>query len=126
MNLPTLLITDDDLAFRETLRDVFEPEGYRTFLAEDGLQACEIVKAEAVDLALLDMHMPPIDGLETIRRFHEIKPKLPCILLSAALDEVIVKAAREILVFSVLAKPCSRQQVVSLVRRALGERGRAK
>ncbi len=119
MNSPTLLITDDDLAFRETLRDVFEPEGYRTFLAEDGLQACEIVKTQPVDLALLDMHMPPIDGLETIRRFHAIKPDLPCILLSAALDEMIIRAAEEILVFSVLAKPCSRQQVTSLVRLAL-------
>ncbi len=119
MNPPTLLITDDDMAFRETLRDLFEPEGFRTVLAEDGLQACEIVQVQSVDLALLDMHMPPIDGLETIRRFRVIKPELPCILLSAALDEMIIQAAKEIFVFSVLAKPCSRKQVMSLVCGAL-------
>ncbi len=122
MFLPTLLITDDDAAFRETLRDLFEPEGFRTFLAEDGLQACEIVKIHAVDIAILDMHMPRLDGLETIKRFHTIKPQLPCILLSAALDEMIVRAAEEIFVFSVLAKPCSRQQVTTLVHRALESR----
>ena len=116
---PTLLITDDDAGFRETLRDVFEPEGFRTVLAEDGLEAFEIVKAETVHLALLDMHMPKIDGVETIRLVHEFKPELPCILLSAALDEMIVKAAREVWAFSILAKPCSRQQITSIVRQAL-------
>ena len=116
---PTLLITDDDVGFRETLRDVFEPEGFRTVLAEDGLEAFKIVKTEPVHLALLDMHMPRIDGVETIRLVHQLRPELPCILLSAALDEMIVKAAKEVLAFSVLAKPCSRQQITSIVRQAL-------
>jgi two-component system chemotaxis response regulator CheY len=117
--LPTLLITDDDAGFRETLRDVFEPEGFRTFLAEDGLEAYEIVRAEPVHLILLDMHMPRLNGVETIRRIHEIKPELPCILLSAALDDLIIKAAEEVLAFSVLRKPCSRRQLTTLARRAL-------
>ncbi len=116
---PTLLITDDDTNFRETLRDVFEPEGFRTVLAEDGLEAFEIVKSEAIHLALLDMHMPQMDGVETIRRVHELKPELPCILLSAALDEMIIKAAREVLAFSVLHKPCSRKQITAIVRQAI-------
>lgn len=116
---PTLLITDDDPGYRETLRNVFEPEGFQTFLAEDGLEAFEIVQTTPVHLVLLDMHMPRLDGVETIRRVHEIKPQLPCILLSAALDEMIIKAAEEVLAFSVLAKPCSRQQITSIVRSAL-------
>ena len=116
---PTLLITDDDVAFRETLRDVLEPEGFRTVLAEDGMEAFEIVRSEPVHLALLDMHMPRIDGVETIRLVHKLKPELPCILLSAALDEMIVRAAKEVFAFSILAKPCSRQQITSIVRQAL-------
>ena len=118
--MPTLLITDDDAGFRETLRDVFEPEGFHTFLAEDGLEAFEIVCTEPVHLVLLDMHMPRLDGVETIRRVHEIKPELPCILLSAALDDRIIKAAEEVFAFSVLGKPCSRRQLTALVHRALG------
>lgn len=116
---PTLLITDDDPDFRETLRDVLEPEGFRTVLAEDGMEAFEIVQANPVHLVLLDMHMPRLDGVETIRRVHEIKPQLPCILLSAALDDRIIKAAREVFAFSILAKPISRQQITSTVRSAL-------
>lgn len=116
---PTLLITDDDVGFRETLRDVFEPEGFQTFLAEDGVEAFEIVQATPIHLVLLDMHMPRMDGVETIRRVHEVQPELPCILLSAALDEMIVEAAKEVFAFTVLAKPCSRQQITSVVRYAL-------
>ncbi|MDR2754484.1 MAG: response regulator [Planctomycetaceae bacterium] len=119
MLFPTLLITDDDVGFRETLRDVLEPEGFRTFLAEDGLEAFEIVKTEPVHVVLLDVHMPRIDGLETLRLVHEIKPKLPCILLSAALDEMIIKAAKELFAFSVLPKPCTRKQITSVVHNAL-------
>ncbi|MDR1140566.1 MAG: response regulator [Planctomycetaceae bacterium] len=119
MFFPTLLITDDDIGFRETLRDILEPEGFRTFLAEDGWEAFEIVKAEPVHVVLLDMHMPRINGLETIRLVHEIKPELPCILLSAALDEMIVNAAEKLFAFSVLSKPCSRKQITSIVRKAL-------
>ena len=117
--MPTLLITDDDAGFRETLRDVFEPEGFCTFLAEDGLEAFEIVCTAPVHLVLLDMHMPRLNGVETIRRVHEIKPELPCILLSAALDERIIQAAKEVFAFSVLGKPCSRRQLTTLVHRAL-------
>ncbi len=119
MFAPTLLITDDDAAFRETLRDVFEPEGFRTVLADDGQEAFEIVKSESIHLALLDMHMPKMDGVTTIRLVHELRPELPCILLSAALDDMIVKAAQEVLAFSILHKPCSKKQITSIVQKAI-------
>ncbi|MGL4593886.1 MAG: response regulator [Thermoguttaceae bacterium] len=116
---PTLLITDDDDAFRESLRDLFEPEGFRTFLAEDGLAAYEIVKSEQIHIALFDMHMPRLNGLEAIKRVHEIHPSLPCILISGALDDLIIQAAMDVYAFSVLPKPCSRQLLTKTVRLAL-------
>ncbi|MDR0869347.1 MAG: response regulator [Planctomycetaceae bacterium] len=119
---PTLLITDDDDAFRETLRDVFEPEGFRTFLAEDGLEAFHIVKTETIHLALLDYQMPRLDGLETIRLFRKVKPELPCILLSAALNEAVIEKARQLFVRNVLSKPFSRKQITAIVREALENR----
>jgi len=119
MLFPTLLITDDDLDFRETLREVFEPEGFQTVLAQDGLEAFEIVQKELVHLVLLDFNMPRLDGIKTIRKVHQIKPYLPCILLSATLDEYIRKQAEDAAAFSVLSKPCSRKQITSIVRQAL-------
>jgi CheY-like chemotaxis protein len=116
---PSLLITDDDRGFRETLRGVFEPEGFRTILAGDGEEAISIVRAQEVHLVLLDMHMPKLTGLETLRLLKQFKAMLPCILLSAQLDELIIEQARLARAFSVLAKPVTRHQLTRTVRQAL-------
>ena len=57
----SILITDDDRDCRETLRDIVEPQGFRTLLASSGEEALDIVHGEPVHLVLLDMHMPTAD-----------------------------------------------------------------
>lgn len=116
---PSLLITDDDSAFRETLQGVFEPQGYRTILAGDGEEALNIVRTQVVHLALLDMHMPKLTGLETLRLVKQFKAMLPCIILSADLDEMIVEQARREHAYSVVRKPVTRIQITGVVRQAL-------
>ena len=59
---PSILITDDDQDFRETLAEVLEPRGFRTLLAGDGPQALEIVRKEQVHVLVLDMHLPKLTG----------------------------------------------------------------
>jgi CheY-like chemotaxis protein len=119
LNSPSLLITDDDQAFRETLQEVLRPQGFRTVLAGDGEEALAIIQAEDVHVALLDMHMPKLTGLETLRRLKQFKSILPCILLSARLDEAIVQQAQKAQAFSVLAKPVTRRLLTATIRRAL-------
>jgi len=116
---PSLLITDDDREFRETLRSAFEPRGFDTILAGDGEEALQIVRSREVHLVLLDMHMPRLSGLETLRAVKQFKSMLPCILLSAQLDEVIIQQARLAQAFSVLSKPISLGQITGVVRQAL-------
>lgn len=116
---PSILITDDDANFRATLQDVLEPQGYRTLLAADGEEALEIVRNEAVHLLLLDMHMPKLTGLETIQLVRQIKIAVPCILLSAAADELLVRQAQQVQVFTVLSKPVSRRVITRTVKLAL-------
>ena len=116
---PSLLITDDNPAFRETLQDVFEPQGYRTLLAGDGEEALAIVREREVHLVLLDMHMPKLTGLETIRILKKFKSVLPCILMSAKLDDLLIEQALLAKAFSVLAKPVTRTQITRTVRLAL-------
>jgi CheY-like chemotaxis protein len=112
---PSILITDDDNGFRETVRGMFEPRGFRTFSAADGEEALRIVGSESVHLLLLDMHMPRLTGLETARRLRQINSRLPFVLMSAALDPSIVEEARSIEAFSVLPKPVSCQALTSTV-----------
>lgn len=116
---PSLLITDDDAAFRETLRGVFEPRGFRTYLAGDGEEAMRIVRNEEVHLVLLDMHMPKLTGLEVLRLLKQFKSILPIILLSAGLDEWLIDQARRAQAFSVLPKPVSGRLITGIVRQAL-------
>jgi CheY-like chemotaxis protein len=116
--LPSILITDDDLDFRETLRFVFEPRGFRTLLAGDGEEALKIVRDEQVHLVLLDVHMPKLSGLETLRRLKQTQWRVPIILLSAALDDSILRQARMAQAFSVLPKPVSRAQITDVVAAA--------
>jgi CheY-like chemotaxis protein len=117
--VPSLLITDDDVGFRETLRTALEPRGFHTLLAGDGEEALDIIRTREVHLLLLDQHMPKLTGLETLRRVKQFKALMPCILLSAQLDEFVVQQARLAHAFSVLSKPVTLRQITSVVQLAL-------
>jgi CheY-like chemotaxis protein len=119
IEVPSLLITDDDRGFRETLREVFEPLGFRTLIAGDGEEALEIVEREVVNLLLVDMHMPKLTGLETVQRVKQRHELLPCILMSAEADRKLVRQARLAKAFTVLSKPVSRQRITRVVGIAL-------
>lgn len=115
---PSILISDDDVGFRETLQNVFEPQGFRTLLAGDGEEALRIVQREEVHLLLLDMHMPKLTGLEVLRMVRRFKAMLPCIILSADADELLVREAKQEQAFSVLSKPVTRMQITVTVSQA--------
>ena len=115
----TILITDDDPSSRETLREIVEPEGYRTYLASSGEEALDIVRDEDVHLALLDMHMPRMTGLETLQLVHQIKGILPCILVTADATEELMRQAFNVRAYSVIPKPVSKNVLLYTVVRAL-------
>ena len=115
----SILITDDDPAQRETLREIFEPVGFRTLLAESGEEALDIVKDQDVHLALMDMHLPRISGLETMTLVRQIKGLLPMILISAEHDDNLLRKALSAHAYCVLAKPVSRNLIIYVVTRAL-------
>ena len=115
----SILITDDDFGFREALQEVFVPRGFRTLLAGDGEEALRIVRTQEVHILLLDMHMPKMTGLETIRLVKRIKAVLPCILMSANADDKLVQQALLAQAFSVLMKPVNRRTITLTVEQAI-------
>ena len=119
LDRPSILITDDDPAARETFREIFEPTGFRTLLAESGEEAIDIVQGQDVHLALMDMHLPKLSGLETITIVHQIKGIIPMILITADSDDNLLRKALSANAFCVLAKPVSRNVVIYVVTRAL-------
>src|SRR4029077_18639588 len=87
----SILITDDDSGCREALRSIVEPEGYRTLLASSGEEAVDIAREEPVHLALLDMQLPAMTGLETLQLMRQINQIIPCILVTADATEQLMR-----------------------------------
>jgi CheY-like chemotaxis protein len=115
----SILIADDDTSCRQALRDIMEPEGYRTLLASSGEEALDIVRQADVHLALLDMHMPTLTGLETLQLVRQIKGMLPAILITGDADENLIRQACQLHFYSVIPKPVSKNVVLYTVLRAL-------
>ena len=115
----SILIADDDGNCREALREIMEPEGFRTLLASSGEEALDIVRSATVHLALLDMHMPTLTGLETLQLVRQINALLPAILVTADYNEHLVRQACLAHAYSVIPKPVSKNVVLYTVVRAL-------
>jgi CheY-like chemotaxis protein len=117
--IPSILITDDDRSFRDAVREMLEPYGYRLNLAGDGEEALRILQNDDVHLLLLDMHMPKLTGIETVERARRLRTGLPWILMSAKVDDMLLEQARRADVFTVLNKPTSRFAITHNVELAL-------
>lgn len=115
----SILITDDDRGCREALRSIMEPEGFHTFLASSGEESLEIVRDERIHLALLDMHMPTLTGLETLALVRQVNESMPCIIVTADADEMLMRQAFRAQAYSVIPKPVSKNVVLHVVVRAL-------
>jgi DNA-binding NtrC family response regulator len=77
-----ILVIDDDRAVRLAVQMVLEREGLEVHVADDGRAGLNVIKAEDFDLLIVDVFMPGMDGLETIRLVHEHRPGLPIIVMS--------------------------------------------
>jgi CheY-like chemotaxis protein len=115
----SVLIADDDRGYRETLRELVEPEGYRAVLASSGEEALDIVREEAIHIALFDVHMPRMSGLEAVEIVHQINAVLPCILVTADPSEDVMRQAFRVRAYSVLPKPVSKNILLYTMVRAL-------
>jgi CheY-like chemotaxis protein len=77
-----ILIVDDDPAVRATIRLLLERAGHSVVVAGDGRKGLAMFEAGDVDLLLLDIFMPGMDGIETMRSVHQRQPQLPIVVIS--------------------------------------------
>ena len=116
MELPPyqLLIADDDDDFRQTLCEIFAPF-FRLIEADSGEQAIELIQQEVVHLALFDMHMKQLTGLDALRRLRALHIVAPCIIITSDDTQALRDDAKEATAFSVLRKPVTRRMLVHTV-----------
>lgn len=119
--IPNLLITDDDQALRQSLGEAMQRRGFHVILAADGQEALELLRGTVVHLALVDVHMPRISGLQLIEQLRHSDLRMPCILMSAALDESIRHEAELMRVFRVIGKPFRLAEIARTVQQGLAE-----
>jgi CheY-like chemotaxis protein len=115
----SILITDDDVDCRESLREIVELQGFHTLLATCGEEAIDIVRGGVVHLALFDMYMPSMTGLEVLQVVRQFNARLPAILVTGDATEAVVRQAYLHQVYSVIPKPISKNVVLYTVLRAL-------
>ena len=117
-----ICIVDDEPAILNTLSSILEDEGYQISVAKSGHEALKLVRGEQPDVVLLDIWMPELDGLETLKRLRQQHPSLLVIMMSGhGSIETAVKATK-LGAYDYLEKPLDLERVTILVRNALHQR----
>ncbi len=102
---PRLLIVDDDAQIRQLLKFYFESKGFETIMAQSGEEALEKLKSENPSMVLLDVTMPGMDGLLTLKKMKEINPQIGIVMATGLQDEAIAKKAADLGAYAYVMKP---------------------
>ncbi len=124
MALATIMIIDDEEELRENLRDLLEFKGYDVVMfatAEDALSQIESIN---IDLCLLDIQLPGMDGIEALQRIKQIRPTLPTVIVSASSVRGILDQAEEYGADRIILKPYSQQEMLQIVEELTGARSK--
>jgi DNA-binding NtrC family response regulator len=115
----TVLITDDNELIRETLEKALVGEGYRVRLAKDGRECLEAARLGDVDLILLDMRLPDINGIDVLRRLRQDQTDSVVLMMTAYGDVESTKRALELGAFDFIRKPVTPKALASIIKMAM-------
>jgi AmiR/NasT family two-component response regulator len=116
--MPKILVVDDDLAVLATISLGLRQAGYQVLQVDSGMPAIRICKHEKPDLAILDMIMPDLSGLQVAEALRN-ETSTPFIFLSAYSDDNLIKAAVEAGALGYLVKPVEISRIVPAIEIAL-------
>jgi two-component system, NtrC family, response regulator AtoC len=120
--MPRILIIDDEPQIRRILSALLSDTGFEVAEAESGEEALAVAKDFRPDIALLDLNMHGIDGLETLRALLNIHSKLDCIMMTAYGTIRSAVEAMKSGAFDYLAKPFDNDELLLIINRALDMR----
>ncbi len=117
----SILVVDDEFSIRDSLHNWFRKDGYSVRAVENAADAIKALELEPVDVAIVDIKMPGMDGMELQRRIHESNPKTAVIMITAfATVETAVQALKQG-AFDYVTKPIDPDELSHLVRRAVDQ-----
>jgi len=119
MMTKTILVVDDEVKIRELLDQHLTNEGYEVLQASNGAEAVEIVRNQPVDLVILDLMMPVMDGYATLRELRNINRRLPVIMLTAKTEEIDMLLGLELGADDYMTKPFSLRELTARIKSVL-------
>ncbi len=111
-----ILVVDDEIEVCNVLRDFLTVKGYDVYTASDGRTAIAKVKEIRPHIVLLDIMMPGMGGLETLKEIRKVDPRVGVIMVTAIFDEELGKRAIELGAYDYITKPVSLDYLETVLR----------
>ncbi|MDI7258744.1 MAG: sigma-54 dependent transcriptional regulator [Thermodesulfobacteriota bacterium] len=116
---PSVLIVEDDDVMRETLTDVLKRAGYEVYSGNSGSGALSMIKKNIIDLILLDMRLPDVDGLEVLKKIKEFDTEILVIIMTAYSDVETAVTAMKSGAYHYINKPFELEELKLLIEKGL-------
>jgi two-component system response regulator AtoC len=116
---PSILIVDDDEVMQQTLSDVLRKRGYEIFSVSSGNGALPVIKKNIIDLVLLDMKLPDVDGLEVLKKIKELDTEILVIMMTAYSDVQTAVSAMKSGAYHYINKPFELEELKLLIEKGL-------
>lgn len=114
-----ILVIEDDLALLDLVRHVLERQGCKVFRADNGADGVRLNAEQNPDLIVLDLRMPGMDGIETLRRIRKDDEEVLVVILTGHGSPESIRDAADLNVTEYLSKPFENRDLVSIIAKAL-------
>jgi len=111
----SILVVDDNNDLAEGMSDLLDALGYDVAIANDGFAAVSLVEKSSFDIALMDIKMPGMNGVEAYKQIKEINPKIEAIMMTGYSDDDLIKEALSEGAREVMNKPIDFGRLVALI-----------
>jgi two-component system nitrogen regulation response regulator NtrX len=116
---PSILIADDEPSILQSLSGLLADEGFEVLTADNGYEALKVIDAEAPDLVILDIWMPGIDGIETLKEIKKANAVLPVIIITGHGNVETAVKATKLGAFDLIEKPLNIDKIIVAINNAL-------
>jgi DNA-binding NtrC family response regulator len=117
----SILIVDDDEGMLETLSDILKEKGYQTETAKTGIEAIIKVRTRFFDVALIDIRLPDLTGIELLRTFREEHPSMVSIIITGHSTTQNAVEALNLGANAYITKPIDHEKLDSIIKKRLAQ-----
>ena len=114
-----ILVVDDEEIVRSSLVDWLREDGYQAQAAESGFQALDMIRESPPDIALVDLKMPKMDGIELLEKAKQASPEIQVIIITAYATVHTAVQAIKMGAYDYLIKPCDPEEISMLIKRLI-------